>query len=854
MDLSKKSIAIDKNTVLTVVLSIILFLINIRNISILNGPFVFNDELGYLSHAAAIAGHDWHEIMHDCAWYSYGWSIIISPLFMITSNMQIIYRCINILNALLCVAVFIMQKNLLLKFFDGNKSLLTVISACVCCYPAVLCNTSMALSEMWLLFMFTIMTYFVYGMINNYKVYKSPLWAFLLYYYYVCHNRMIGVLIAGLLIYILLIVSKKVKIKDFLLFVAAFIVSLVIFGWIKDYLVSFNWHAGLPKGNDLDGGISAIKNIFTSVEGFKNFISVLSCQILYSCTSSLGMIPLGIYCMMKEGIKEIKEKNFKNTHFFLWLILSYLAMLGISSISTGAREDISMMRVDHIFYGRYFEPVSVMLIVIGLAKIPLYFNKTKYCVPIYSAITSILSVIAYYTVSKLEHPVFNRINAAGIDFYFDLCKGSIVFVFAFTLILNMASFIVYYCLGSSKSIAKYIGMCLCVVFFGVSTSAAEKSITVSQRNNLGDLDVLKTAQELVKDEDEVYSVLSGNGNAYVQTMLVDESVHFYKNISLDNIQEDEYYVFLDEENIDQMLMIDGNVIDSGCNMALVKIKNDDNTENKLEIPLSFLSLKPDSGSVFDKKTGSIEIPVKDIGGLAFYGPYVSVNSGAYDVNFEISCEFDKEINDLGVLQIYSNSNKQIYSELKITSDMLKSGEVTNLMIRADIPVDLNDMEIYLRTAPNVSYTLYSISLEEAEEYTYSLKSENTNVFDVSGFSHFEGGGAWTNKLVSEIKVNVPRNNYEVYVDFGYTVPFEKLNLEGYEVSVYFNDNKIGVIDLIEPDDDGIYCLVLPQEFTKHGSNILHFETDRLWSPSEYGSADTRQLGFSLESVEFKPAA
>ena len=181
--ISLKGKSIYNNQWFVAILAIVLFFINIRLIRILDGPFMFNDELGYLGNAAAFAGYDWHEIMQGCAWYSFGWSLILTPLFIVFDDMLIIYKSINVLNAILCVITFVLQYKLLTKCFCRlNNYYLALISFVTCCYPAVLINSSMAWSETWLLFMFVAITYFLLCMVNKPKLYKDIIWAFLLYY------------------------------------------------------------------------------------------------------------------------------------------------------------------------------------------------------------------------------------------------------------------------------------------------------------------------------------------------------------------------------------------------------------------------------------------------------------------------------------------------------------------------------------------------------------------------------------------------------------------------------------------------------------------------------------------------
>ncbi|MCD7842779.1 MAG: hypothetical protein LUG56_09970, partial [Lachnospiraceae bacterium] len=52
----------------------------------LHAPFLLDDEIGYWSHAANLAGLSWTGT--ETLWYSYGYSLLLAPLFLVSHNME----------------------------------------------------------------------------------------------------------------------------------------------------------------------------------------------------------------------------------------------------------------------------------------------------------------------------------------------------------------------------------------------------------------------------------------------------------------------------------------------------------------------------------------------------------------------------------------------------------------------------------------------------------------------------------------------------------------------------------------------------------------------------------------------
>ena len=71
-------------------------------------------------------------------------------------------------------------------------------------------------------------------------------------------------------------------------------------------------------------------------------------------------------------------------------------------------------------------------------------------------------------------------------------------------------------------------------------------------------------------------------------------------------------------------------------------------------------------------------------------------------------------------------------------------------------------------------------------------------------------------------------------------------------NIYLNDKLISEYTFTPENNSSPVLIDIPKEAVIEGRNYLKIETD-LWSPTSFGSTDTRELGFSVSSIEFIPA-
>lgn len=92
------------------------------------------DELTTAASAATAYGLDWSNVLTIGRYYGQGFSILFTPLYFITNNPVILFRCMNIVYALLQALVSLIAFHCLRKYFKINNYIYLVTCAIGCSY------------------------------------------------------------------------------------------------------------------------------------------------------------------------------------------------------------------------------------------------------------------------------------------------------------------------------------------------------------------------------------------------------------------------------------------------------------------------------------------------------------------------------------------------------------------------------------------------------------------------------------------------------------------------------------------------------------------------------------------------
>ena len=509
---------------------LLMFCIACHGISRSYGFYFPADEFGYWSYAARLAGYDWSDIVSLSSYYSYGYSLILLPVFVIFKDAVIAYRAALFVNfALLVVCFFILQKM-------GQR----FRAAAAVFYPTWLFYAGTTFAEIMLVTLYTLICLLLLKYLQTEKKQFLVLMFVLMLYMYLVHMRAIGVLVSGsivLLIYSINNGGQRVKYMLAMLFGAAVVFAAGLL--VKNYwtgMVYGDTADTLRSANDYAGQIGKIAAIFTK-EGFQNFIISVAGKFLYLGLASFGIAYFGIY----YAVKRVRERKY----FPLFILLSTLAALMISAVYT-----IHAERVDILAYGRYHEYVMPVLMIMGIKELgrkDASAKKTACSIGVILVLEAVMTELVTISLRKYGQTSFLGNTICGISWLYDPENFAPVSfywrAYLVSAVLTVAAGMGIWWTSRKKSREVFL-MLLVAMQIMIGMRLSSMYVDAARLGCYRDTFVVQKIQELCQDDNrEVYYSTGGEnfGNiSILQFMMRDKQIHIIKqDYDLDNQGEED---------------------------------------------------------------------------------------------------------------------------------------------------------------------------------------------------------------------------------------------------------------------------------------------------------------------------
>lgn len=514
---------ITKETFLLSILYLGIFVFLLRHLQGLNTPWVYDDEIGYWGSAAFMAGKDWSGILKYCQYYSFGYSLLLVPLFWLNISPILMYKIAIVINALLVlIALFLANKIVKILTYKKSKpfyyiglSIISVLNA------NLILQTQIAWSETLLNVLVWGIMYCFLNFINSHKKMYFIMTNLLTVYLYMVHQRMLGVLIVVVLCWIgyflfakrTNIIKRKNIVKKVAFVIFIIVGGLIIASILKDFLQNEVWMVGQNESvissrnvNDYTGQIAKINEIFSSFENFYEFCIQALGKLFYFGRSTFLLIYVSLFVWVKNLILLIKKKNVIVSEFFFQTIvsLSFLAMFAITSISM-----YDSGRNDGLIYGRYAEPLTGPLILCGLLAITNLKKRDLLIIPFSYVFEILLGILVKREIWDMEIPLFS-LNIVSMGRY--LVENEIYLTkFAIELLIMVGCIV---CLAIFQKNRKYCLIIVSLVCLLVASKDAEmiykRDIEPWQKQKEA---VISLTQQVVSKEDNLmYYILSDDFN------------------------------------------------------------------------------------------------------------------------------------------------------------------------------------------------------------------------------------------------------------------------------------------------------------------------------------------------------
>lgn len=352
-----------------VLFSLIIICVCMYGLFSIDGFSYYPDEFGYWASAAKNVGYDWSEVASLGSYYSFGYSLILTPILYIFKGGVAAYRAAIIVNMLLhCGSLWLLWL-IANKIWPRSREMDRVYAVGIAVlYPVWIFYVQMTLSEALITFLYTLICYFFVLLFEKPRVYIAISLVISLVYICCVHLRTIAIVIAAVMVLILWAwknpAFRKIIIIMAILMVCG-IIGMVVYKTIITSSVYKDADAGLIAGNTFAGQIYTIKNLL-SPEGVINFLQGCLAKIYYLGIASYGLFYVTIAYAVKRSIRLFKclfdkEKRINNEDLFAVFIL--LSMIGQFLITAMYMNSVSGPH--EIFYGRYNEYILPIYILIG---------------------------------------------------------------------------------------------------------------------------------------------------------------------------------------------------------------------------------------------------------------------------------------------------------------------------------------------------------------------------------------------------------------------------------------------------------------------------------------------------------
>lgn len=412
-------------TILFLLFSTVIFIFRIWYIRESNVLAIRNDEYGYWTHAALFAGHDWSDVFAGhMNWYSYGYSLILTPLFWFSHNLHLMYKTAIVLNGIFAILTYYLCiRCAKILFPETERWLLLTVSFMVCMYSSYITQGPIAWSETFLYLLVWLLLYLFLCFEQHPTVSRAILLSLSMGACYITHNRTIGIVTAYFLIVLFLRLTDAIDWKLFAAMLLPLIIILFVNIDIKAYLCTAEGFGLKPKN-----GMGAQKDHLLSLltpQGWWNLIRSLSGQLWSLMTATFGLLFWGlIHCAARVLHAFRSKKPERYTTFYLFTLLASIGTFLISAISLIDPASITNLDSDtdltYFIYTRYDECIIGILLLLGFLELALCRKNRNFLLLLIceACFYGTVSVILYFNLQRITDTWHYRsFCAAGIGFY-----------------------------------------------------------------------------------------------------------------------------------------------------------------------------------------------------------------------------------------------------------------------------------------------------------------------------------------------------------------------------------------------------------------------------------------------------
>ena len=443
---------------------IVCFVVHIAIIHQFTG-WLSTDTDGYWLHAATFTGHDWSGVASKLtSYYGWGYSVLLTIPFMITSNFFAMYKIAVLINVLLCVLIVPMAYGIVKRVEpDINLTGKVLISLATSLYSTYIFESAVSLSETFLYFLNILIIFLLIKYCDTNRRVYGVLTSLAVGYSYCTHNRCIGIVVAFVILAFFICIKKR-SLRELFVLLLPLAVMLGIKIGVNNWLDLREITTEQPMANTYaatTGGVREKMNFY----GILSFLQCTLGEIWYTAIGTFMIAVFGIYEIVRRHI--VKQSDGKYSFAYLFAIVSWFFSIGISALFCARGEAVLQGRSDIIYYGRYMETTVVFLFLMGLVYLWKELEKHKEK----KSIAGLVFLIGIFLSLMVHHFVSSFIDT-GVNFFSIVAVSSTMIypkmsisILDSSLVALVVGAIVFYLFSTKNKVAK---ICALVFVMGMN--------------------------------------------------------------------------------------------------------------------------------------------------------------------------------------------------------------------------------------------------------------------------------------------------------------------------------------------------------------------------------------------------
>lgn len=382
--------------ILPILLIVGVTLYDIRNLDMIT---VLNDEFGYWSNAAIMAGINWKPLMAETPYYSFGYSILLVPLFFMFKDYAILYKSAIVLNVLLLAASYFCAKYIVSNLLNVKSEMmrfsLSIISVLT---GTVIFQSQIGWSETLITFLMWASIALLISIEKKISIWKVLGLSVLCVYMMSVHQRMIVCVVICLGCLCGVLIQEKWSKKQIAVFILTLGAGYLIYKVLKTVQISqFYGNSSSSAKNNISVNGNFFLNYFNKiVSDFKLFFISFGGKITTCLFVTYFTFPIVVYQYAYDTLQHLKKKiKMKYFWTYTYIVFSFVCMV----LATSLQMMNCFSRKDMVVYTRYFDYTVGPVILLGMYAL---LSKEKKSIRLFVGTYLVYGILLYKTFDIVD--------------------------------------------------------------------------------------------------------------------------------------------------------------------------------------------------------------------------------------------------------------------------------------------------------------------------------------------------------------------------------------------------------------------------------------------------------------------